>query len=730
VFDSVRQLQRLASTLCYNQVLTPTTTWNQEQTIIQYKKYQVKIANLTTGIEGMFKNLLRGMHALSAGNPVPYTIPEDLVDDLSAMGRGLSWIDRCHTEPRTQGLMHAMVREGRWNLSTVNKKGTLSWNRVACEGFMQEAADIVDRIIVLVHMGAGPPLRGEDLVRDQITNAIQPRTIYLSFGKIMAIRRHSKVTNLKGIDPFNVCFFPKGLSEAICYYLLVVRPLERVVARQLYKDSQRRLNYDVYLYVKHGERMSSTQLSDTLSKLTKEFVGVSLGIQPLRHIMIGFQRAYVEESRVLWGDNIGDLLSSHKSKVADQNYSLEHGLVEGAISSRLLDIQEWCDGYHDAIGLGSRIGPLISLRAKRKLARGLSSLASVNPGDREGANSIASILKELGSTAYRSALEDLKPLLTQEVWEAVASGIERLASDGVFHRGSTSTDLPSRPHEHVQPTNAPSHLLLPPTTAPPSIGSGSQQQTKRPRLSADKHGRAQKKKKARAGSSTGRQEDLSSETRTPEPFEHGPGSPEPFEHDPDALQSLEPASDTPQSLEHTPDHLSLQSIPIRPKVALRPKNQSQAAPTVASTARQMSVMSLGPDPPPPLQQHAVSTAGNTAAPDTLREELRKYRRDPTAEFKSPHQRQLLESVMKGNYTLAILPTGGGKSLSFELPPSFQGQITIAALPYKVILSQALQNAKARGMEAEIWYSSTPKNTENVRLILMPFETFFLKTTLE
>lgn len=170
----------------------------------------------------MFKDLLKKMYSFSGGKPIPVNIPQNHVDNLNSTDRGDSWLNQSFAEYGRDSLMYVMVREGLWNLSANNDMGGLNWNRVACERFLMEASEIVDYIITLVHLGAGPPLRGEDITREQITNGHQPRTIYLVFGQILAIRRHSKDTNSRGVDAFNPCYFPKKLSEVICYYLLVI----------------------------------------------------------------------------------------------------------------------------------------------------------------------------------------------------------------------------------------------------------------------------------------------------------------------------------------------------------------------------------------------------------------------------------------------------------------------------------------------------------------------------
>jgi len=374
----------------------------------------------------MLKALKKKMHDLSGGKPVKYNIPEKHVDDLASMERGKSWMHASYTEPREHALMRAMVLEGRWNLTWVNEDGSLTWNRTACMDFMEKTSEIIDLIITLVNMGSGPPLRGEDIVRDQIRNGIQPRTLYLCFGQMVAIRRHSKDMNSKGIDPFNICYFPKSLTDAICYYLLVVRPLETLMAKHLYEDEAKVQQYNLFMYVRRGERMTSAQLSPTLEKLTKEYVGVGLSLRTLRHVMIAVQRAYVEELRVERGSNIGDLISSHSSKTADKHYTVEYTQPEGYTTSYLMDVQEWCESYHDVIGLGDQGLPLVPLRFKRLLARRLGSVVSTATSGEPltTAGALLPLIKELTTSTYKSVMEDLKPFLTKELQTANAHAME------------------------------------------------------------------------------------------------------------------------------------------------------------------------------------------------------------------------------------------------------------------------------------------------------------------
>ena len=94
----------------------------------------------------------------------------------------------------------------------------------------------------------------------------------------------------------------------------------------------------------------------------------------------------------------------------------------------------------------------------------------------------------------------------------------------------------------------------------------------------------------------------------------------------------------------------------------------------------------------------------------------------TTGFRSEGQRDLLWACLRRKYTLAILPTGAGKSIAYELPPVILSAITVAIIPYRRILQQALGHACNSGIKVVEWVSATnPIDARNARLILVSIE---------
>jgi ATP-dependent DNA helicase RecQ len=71
----------------------------------------------------------------------------------------------------------------------------------------------------------------------------------------------------------------------------------------------------------------------------------------------------------------------------------------------------------------------------------------------------------------------------------------------------------------------------------------------------------------------------------------------------------------------------------------------------------------------------------------------------------PFQRQAIEASLAGRDALVVLPTGGGKSLCFQVPALLRGGLTVVVSPLIALMRDQVERLEARGISAAFLNSS-------------------------
>src|SRR6185369_8692890 len=81
---------------------------------------------------------------------------------------------------------------------------------------------------------------------------------------------------------------------------------------------------------------------------------------------------------------------------------------------------------------------------------------------------------------------------------------------------------------------------------------------------------------------------------------------------------------------------------------------------------------------------------------TIQEILKQYWKHDT--FRTM-QEDIIQSVLLGHDTLALLPTGGGKSVCFQVPALAKDGICIVISPLIALMKDQVENLKAKDIRA-------------------------------
>ncbi|MFT4033625.1 MAG: ATP-dependent DNA helicase RecQ [Siphonobacter sp.] len=70
----------------------------------------------------------------------------------------------------------------------------------------------------------------------------------------------------------------------------------------------------------------------------------------------------------------------------------------------------------------------------------------------------------------------------------------------------------------------------------------------------------------------------------------------------------------------------------------------------------------------------------------------------------PLQREIIEAILAGHDVLALLPTGGGKSICFQVPTLAREGVCLVISPLIALMKDQVENLRKRGISAEAVYS--------------------------
>ncbi|MCO6495402.1 MAG: RecQ family ATP-dependent DNA helicase [Bacteroidetes bacterium] len=81
----------------------------------------------------------------------------------------------------------------------------------------------------------------------------------------------------------------------------------------------------------------------------------------------------------------------------------------------------------------------------------------------------------------------------------------------------------------------------------------------------------------------------------------------------------------------------------------------------------------------------------------------------------PQQKEIILSILEGKDTLALLPTGGGKSICFQIPALIIGKLCLVISPLIALMQDQVETLQSKGIKALALFSGQTKGEQSAIL---------------
>ena len=82
----------------------------------------------------------------------------------------------------------------------------------------------------------------------------------------------------------------------------------------------------------------------------------------------------------------------------------------------------------------------------------------------------------------------------------------------------------------------------------------------------------------------------------------------------------------------------------------------------------------------------------------------------------PGQEDIVDDLLAGRHVLAVMPTGSGKSLCYQVPALVRGGLTVVVSPLVALMQDQVAALKLAGVAAETINSMSPFGSASRRVM--------------
>jgi hypothetical protein len=342
-FSAARQCRQL-----------PRVVWEPNQNeVLHFDGEPISIPKLGSEMRDLANDVRTQMESKLFFNlKLPKIDKSKIVDPLTETKDGFSFLTSEHNQfaLHPHALFHAIsndpILSARFLHPGRKPNGDLNWNILACREYLADAADITEKLMVLLHMSCGQPARGGELASFKIINTPHRlRNIFWLFNQICIISGCNKTTSVTGQDKLIPRFPPEIVSDLLLEFLAFSRPFQLVLAHQVAEPST--LPYfHTHLFVDWKKKWLPRHCAKAIHDWTLPAIGVGLGLRTQRHV---YTAIYNKHRLEFHDDQLGDvddaaddLQAGHSSETAHHNYALDKDVLGNLTPDALLTFLRVC----------------------------------------------------------------------------------------------------------------------------------------------------------------------------------------------------------------------------------------------------------------------------------------------------------------------------------------------------------------------------------------------------
>ena len=426
-FNTVTEMQGLASSIALQTVHPPRVAWNPTFTKLTIDGQILELDKLRSGLQTVYKCTLKHILSLTGSDKVESEVSGDVADNLADRKRGASFLNNPEYAKTHHSVLQRLVTHPSWRICYVGSDRTIHWNMPAIVRFFTLTSMIVEGLSFLLHVVPSMPQRGTEFVDTKIRNtSSRLRNMFFICTELFNIGMYTKMTSLTRHDSFIPSLLPNDLRDEVVEYLVKIRPIEVLLSRVLW-DATAASYYEEYLFVRLGRRMTSEDLTRTLQRLFTEHMNVSLGVNAWRHAAVAAQREFVASHYLRGGDRETDLSTGHSTDQARSRYGLEENALQRLTADAMWEYRIIDGIWHDFLGFGRNAPPLPLRLAGLPGSTGSRSTTHAGEGANPGVTSHE--LNNVLTSSFNRMKEELRNEFSDNMKGAFAWALANLPED-------------------------------------------------------------------------------------------------------------------------------------------------------------------------------------------------------------------------------------------------------------------------------------------------------------